>query len=172
MGHRRLCFQPSRVVNPYERPYWLCIFYNTTLNGNATVYRSNVLTVVNSQQIGRAENYGERKGLWQRTGTPLASASLALRPRPPTASAPPVSRRRQRAAERVSAYRFARLVLPDKSQVKCIVKDISVNGAKVIIEGNFEIPQRVTLKIDQTGQTKIAGVVWQDETEVGLAFVH
>lgn len=97
----------------------------------------------------------------------LSSAQVSAPP--PSATS---SKRKQRSAERVSAYRFARLLLPSGQQVNCIIRDISANGARIMIEGNFEIPRRVVLKIDQTGQTNQAGVVWQKENELGLAFVH
>ena len=97
----------------------------------------------------------------------------ALTAAKPMDAPPPKSKRRvERSAERKSAYRFARLILPDGATVNCIVKDISAKGAKVMIEGNFGLPQKMILKIDQTGQSVRAGLVWQDETEAGLAFVH
>lgn len=78
--------------------------------------------------------------------------------------------RDKRSASRQSVFRFARLVLPDRSVVKCVIKDISSTGARVAIEGNFAIPPHVVLKIDQIGQTTEADVIWQDETEIGLHF--
>ncbi|HOP20189.1 MAG TPA: PilZ domain-containing protein [Amphiplicatus sp.] len=78
--------------------------------------------------------------------------------------------RDKRGAARQSVFRFARLILPDRSIVKCVIKDISSTGARVAIEGNFAIPKHVVLKIDQIGTTKEADVVWQDETEIGLNF--
>lgn len=79
--------------------------------------------------------------------------------------------RNKRSEERRTVYRFARLVLPDRSVVKCIMKDVSTGGAKIVIEGNIAMPSRVLLKVDQTGQTKRARVAWQNETEVGLQFI-
>lgn len=82
----------------------------------------------------------------------------------------PRASRDKRGASRQSVFRFARLILPDRSIVKCVIKDISASGARVAIEGNFSIPPHVVLKIDQIGQTKVANVIWQEETEVGLHF--
>lgn len=94
-----------------------------------------------------------------------ASAAQFDAPEPPRAT------RAKRAAERQTVYRFARLVLPDRSVVKCIMKDISTGGAKVIIEGAIAMPPKVLLKVDQTGVTKRARVAWQKDTEVGLQFI-
>ncbi|MGE0409467.1 MAG: PilZ domain-containing protein [Amphiplicatus sp.] len=78
--------------------------------------------------------------------------------------------RAKRAEERQSVFRFARLFLSDRHEVKCIVKDLSSRGAKIVLEGSHPLPSRVVLKIDQTGVTKNAAVVWQKELEAGLAF--
>lgn len=77
----------------------------------------------------------------------------------------------KRGSDRRTVYRFARLVLPDRSVVKCIMKDISPGGAKVVIEGAIIMPPKVLLKVDQTGETKRARVAWQTDTEVGLQFI-
>jgi hypothetical protein len=78
--------------------------------------------------------------------------------------------RPKRAEDRQSVFRFARVILADRSQVKCIIKDVSARGAKIVLEGAHPLPSRINLKIDQTGQVKSAAVVWQKELEAGLAF--
>lgn len=83
---------------------------------------------------------------------------------------PAGKQRPKRAEERQSVFRFARVILADRSQVKCIIKDVSTRGAKIVLEGAHPLPSRIQLKIDQTGQTKPAAVIWQKELEAGLAF--
>ena len=84
---------------------------------------------------------------------------------------PPVKEQAEhRDNQRTPSYRFARVVLPDRSEVKCIIKDVSPGGVKLVLEGANALPPRITLKIDQTGQTLKATVVWQKEEQVGLAF--
>ncbi|MEX0644023.1 MAG: PilZ domain-containing protein [Parvularculaceae bacterium] len=78
--------------------------------------------------------------------------------------------RPKRVEQRQTVFRFARVILGDRSQVKCIIKDVSARGAKIVLEGAHPLPSRITLKIDQTGQVKPAAVVWQKELEAGLAF--
>lgn len=84
---------------------------------------------------------------------------------------PRKQQRKKRAADRQTVYRFARVIMPDRSMLNCIIKDLSPGGARIMIEGNIELPPRVLLKIDQTGQTKQARVAWQKETEIGLQFL-
>jgi len=107
------------------------------------------------------------KDLISRRLTAIKAASAAQFDAPEAAR----PSRNKRASERQTVYRFARLVLPDRSVVNCIMKDVSTGGAKIVLEGNIAMPQRVLLKVDQTGQTKRARVAWQNETEVGLQFI-
>lgn len=99
------------------------------------------------------------------TAIKTASAAQFDLPEPPRTSS------NKRATDRRTVYRFARLVLPDRSTVNCIIKDVSPGGAKVVIEGAITMPPKVILKIDQTGESKRAKVAWQRDTEVGLQFV-
>ena len=82
-----------------------------------------------------------------------------------------VSSRKQRAHERRTTYKFGRVLSLSREEHSCIVKDLSVGGARIILEGAFSLPEKVTLKIDQTGSTQAARVVWQIENEAGLAFL-
>jgi hypothetical protein len=81
-----------------------------------------------------------------------------------------VKRRGAREAERKAAYRFARLVLPNGSDICCIVRDVSATGARVMMEGQFALPQDFTFRNEQTGKSVKAHLVWQDGAEVGIAF--
>lgn len=94
-----------------------------------------------------------------------ASTARFDAPEPPRAST------NKRSSERRNVYRFGRVVLPDRSMLNCIIKDISEGGAKVVLDGAITVPPRVLLKIDQTGENKRAYVVWQKDAEIGLQFV-
>jgi hypothetical protein len=87
---------------------------------------------------------------------------------PPPSAAP--KERPKRVEDRKPAYRFARLILGDRSEVKCIIRDFSSRGMRVVLEGSHPLPPHLTVKIDQTGQSKKAAVVWQKELEAGLCF--
>lgn len=100
----------------------------------------------------------------------LASITAA---RPVDAPPPPPSKkpkRVQRADDRRPAFKFGKVVLDDKSELKCVIKDLSAAGAKIVLEGAITLPPIVLLKIDQTGERRKAAVVWQKETDVGLSF--
>lgn len=84
---------------------------------------------------------------------------------------PPRTARTAREAARANVFRFGRIVLADRSILKCIIKDVSAGGVRVAIEANVALPERLILKIDQTGQTKLARVAWQKESEAGLQFI-
>lgn len=75
-----------------------------------------------------------------------------------------------RASDRIPAYKFARLLTADRSELNCIVRDVSANGVRVVLEGNVALSERVILKIDLTGERRRARVAWQREREAGLSF--
>ncbi|MFZ5617778.1 MAG: PilZ domain-containing protein [Pseudomonadota bacterium] len=75
-----------------------------------------------------------------------------------------------RTEQRRLVYRFARIVLSDRSEVDCIVSDLSVRGARIELESALALPQAVKLKIVLTGQTRRARVAWQRDRAAGLSF--
>jgi hypothetical protein len=85
---------------------------------------------------------------------------------------PPAKERPKRGEDRKPAFRFAVVVLPDRSEVRCVIKDVTSKGAKIVIEGAHPLPKKVKLRVEQTGQTVTAAVVWQRDLEAGLAFEH
>lgn len=99
--------------------------------------------------------------------TAITSASAAQFDAPEA----PRPLRCKRSEERRTVYRFARLVLPNRTVMNCIMKGASPHGARVVTEGAVTLPHRVLLKIDQTGETKRAKVAWQNENEIGLHFI-
>lgn len=107
---------------------------------------------------------GARDG--SRLGRRLAAISAA----PPVRFEAPPAPREKRVAERRVVYRFARLLLPNRTVLACIVRDLSTTGARIVIEGAVTLPRKVIMKIDQTGETRRALVVWQEENVAGLAF--
>ena len=90
-----------------------------------------------------------------------ASESFTLPERP---------RRNQRAAQRRTCYKFATLDMPPSPEMKCIVRDISMGGVRIAVEGQCAIPGRVTLRFADTGAVQTCRVVWQHGNEAGLAF--
>lgn len=68
-------------------------------------------------------------------------------------------------------FRYARVILIDRSEVSCIVTDISVGGARIKLEGACALPEMIKLKLVLTGETRRARVAWQRDKAAGLSFV-
>lgn len=84
---------------------------------------------------------------------------------------PNASSRDQRDDPRRPVFRFARLVTATRTEIACIVTDISAGGARITFEGEAALPETVKLKIIQTGETRRARVAWQREKSAGLSFI-
>jgi hypothetical protein len=57
-----------------------------------------------------------------------------------------------------------------RSAVDCLIRDISVHGARVIFSDAVQTPDVLDLYIPQKEQTLRSHVIWRNGTEVGLAF--
>lgn len=76
-----------------------------------------------------------------------------------------------RSAGRAPAYKFGILINPlDRSEIRCVITNLSRSGAKVMLEGAVTLAPFVTLKIGAVGAVHRAKVAWQDGNEVGLMF--
>ncbi len=78
-------------------------------------------------------------------------------------------RRRQ---PRKSVFRLARIFVNKIDSVRCVVINLSADGARVSIEGDFDMPQFVVLKFEESGIKKKARVAWQHQNEFGLSFLR
>lgn len=76
----------------------------------------------------------------------------------------------QRAA-RDPVFRPGKLYLSKSHHLRCVIRNVSATGAYIHMEGVHTLPQIVVLRFEQTGIVKKARVVWQNETEVGLAYL-
>lgn len=103
--------------------------------------------------------------------TRITQRLAAIAARPPvsveTVKPSPADGRIER---RRPVYRFARIVLSDRSEVDCIVSDLSVKGARIQLESALALPQAVKLKMVLTGETRRARVAWQRNRAAGLSF--
>lgn len=57
-----------------------------------------------------------------------------------------------------------------RSAVDCLIRDISVHGARIIFSDSIQTPDVLDLYIPQKEQTLRAHVIWRHGTEVGVAF--
>jgi hypothetical protein len=93
--------------------------------------------------------------------------------KPVDASAAPPSSpasRPRRKEPREPVYRFARIATGRNTVIKCIIRDISPSGARIAMEGSFELPAEVIIATD-TGRRLRARVAWRSENEAGLCFL-
>ncbi len=54
---------------------------------------------------------------------------------------------------------------------KCMIEDVSVDGAKVLRFFSGQLPRFLNLEIEP-GMTVPASIVWEDEERLGLKFAH
>lgn len=79
--------------------------------------------------------------------------------------------RNGRLEERRPVYRFARLILADRFELNCVIIDMSDSGARVRFDGASDgLPEYLLLKLEASGVTKRARVVWQRDHSAGLSF--
>lgn len=96
-------------------------------------------------------------------------AALASAPQVKDAP-PPAKKKRQREKDRQKVFRFAHVETPTGGELKCIVRDLTDQGARLTFEGEAALPAEITLVIEQAGLRRAARVVWQIEKEAGVKF--
>lgn len=74
-------------------------------------------------------------------------------------------------AKREHVFRPGRLYLSKTHHVRCVIRNVSETGAYVHMESTEPLPEIVVLRFEQTGTVKKCRVAWQNEIEVGLAFI-
>lgn len=105
----------------------------------------------------------------------IANRLAAISSAAPTISdvrIPPPKRRGPPQREpREPVFRPGKLFLSRTHHIRCVIRNVSPSGAYLHVEGDHPLPPIVILRFQQTGVTKKARVVWQNETEVGLQFI-
>ena len=76
----------------------------------------------------------------------------------------------ERELHRHPVFRFGIVKTPSLEEVKCIVKDLSSNGAKLAFEGAISLPDKFTLAIEGYAAPTPARLVWHEDTEAGVEF--
>jgi PilZ domain-containing protein len=59
----------------------------------------------------------------------------------------------------------------DLSTIACVVRDLSPQGARLIVASPIGIPERVDLRIDQTGVCHPSKVAWKSAHRIGVKFL-
>jgi hypothetical protein len=75
---------------------------------------------------------------------------------------------------RVSRYRTLKsgkiVVHAGRSVVDCTVRNLSTNGALLIVASLAGIPEKFELVLDATGEHRVCRVAWRGEDRLGVAF--
>lgn len=100
----------------------------------------------------------------------LAALSTASSAKGAEAPAATKRRRKERGGDRQSMFRIATAEIGGGGEVRCIVKDLGRNGARIAFDGSPSLPPVLVLRMDSTGEKRHACVVWQREREAGLLF--
>lgn len=67
----------------------------------------------------------------------------------------------------------AQIVFNNRSStVDCKVRNMTEDGAKIVLADHMNIPQRFEFIVPQRGRTYIAKVIWRQDNEAGLEFVN
>ncbi len=77
---------------------------------------------------------------------------------------------RKRWEDREPVFKPAKVFTGRGASVRCVVLDVNAKGARVALDGNFDLPDIVVLRFDQTKVSHSARVVWRDRNEYGLSY--
>jgi hypothetical protein len=97
-------------------------------------------------------------------------AAINEKPRPDHTSAFDHHKKQARDAERQPTFRFGHVYIDGRTEIPCIIKDMSSKGARIVLEGDIGLPPIVLFKAESMSVTKRAAVIWQEDREAGLAF--
>ncbi len=83
-----------------------------------------------------------------------------------------LGRKRMMRASRETVFRSGKIYTRKDDFYRCMIINQSSTGVLARMEGEYALPNIVIFRFIQTGVTKKARIVWQDEGDVGLAFLE
>jgi hypothetical protein len=79
----------------------------------------------------------------------------------------------RRKVRRRRSYLGGRIVFNNgMSTIDCLIRDISPEGARLVVHDAYAIPDRFELLITVRGERFKAMKVWRDPGDAGIRFVH
>ncbi|MEM9616331.1 MAG: PilZ domain-containing protein [Pseudomonadota bacterium] len=72
---------------------------------------------------------------------------------------------------RHSVFRLARVFISKMDSIRCVVVNLSADGARITMEDAYALPDIVTLRFDQSGVRRKARVAWRQDRDIGLCFI-
>lgn len=77
-----------------------------------------------------------------------------------------------RKRQRVRTMLGAQIIFNNRnSTIDCQVRNMTDDGAKIIVDSQLTFPQRFEFHVPQKGRTFQAKVIWRQENETGLEFI-
>ncbi len=80
------------------------------------------------------------------------------------------ARQADREDDRKPVYKFGVIVMRGGEEARCVVRDISEHGARIVLEGSIPLPREFRLVIDGYRAPTTASLAWQKENEAGVSF--
>jgi len=72
---------------------------------------------------------------------------------------------------RTRVFKGAKVILPGRAAVSCIVRDLSTHGAGLQLASSADLPAEFDLAFD-TGYRRKCRFVWRSLTNVGVSFAQ
>jgi hypothetical protein len=76
----------------------------------------------------------------------------------------------RRCHPRTKVFKGAKLILPGRAAVSCIVRDLSTGGAGLQLTSTSDLPAEFDLAFDTGHMVRKCRVAWRTQTNVGVAF--
>jgi hypothetical protein len=77
----------------------------------------------------------------------------------------------RRSGPRQRALKGARIVFNNgASSISCTIRDLSADGAKIVVESVIGIPNEFELVFDGGTQTRLCSLQWKSQKAIGVRF--
>ena len=77
----------------------------------------------------------------------------------------------RRDSVRHRAFLKARILIQDRTTIDCIVRNMSLSGARLEVSQNFILPTEFELEIPQRGSVLLCALIWRKDDAVGVKFL-
>ncbi len=120
----------------------------------------------NGKQACEAEIDAERDAINRRLAAITQSRAPAS-----TGDLPGENNTRRR-SPRKNVVKLARIYLNKIDFIRCVVINLSADGARIQLEDDHDVPQFFELRFEESGIQKKAKIAWRHKNEFGLSFLR
>lgn len=123
------------------------------------------------------DNFRRSKKRVSKAGTPastrefVAQRLAAISATKPVLQSDTIPHNEQRRIGRRSVYRLASVFTSKLESIRCVVIDLSADGARITMEDAYTLPEIVTLRFEQSCVRKKARIAWRQGRDAGLCFI-